>query len=197
DVRDARAREFEGLPEALLGLTQRALRLFAPGDVDDRADEAGDLAVCAVEGRLVVDRGARAGARLDLDLVALAARTLPEFVVHGLVLGGDPRALRIKITYPLADEVLACDAEEFFPRAVYAEIAAVARLEEHGNRQHVDQLLRETFRLGQIATGLRKQREHRMRQAVARGGRRRAGQSSGALRLGHPPLPVLNFILNP
>ncbi len=140
------------------------------GDVDDGADQARHLAVGAVEGRLVVDRAARPVAGRDLDLVALAAGPLPELVVHRQMLGGDPWALRIQVGDLLADEVLARDAEELFPRPVDAEVAAVARLEEDRHRQHVDQLLREALRLGQVAARLGEDGEHRMREAAARRG---------------------------
>jgi len=64
------------------------------------------------------------------------------------VLFGDRGILRIEIGDLLADEGLAGDAEEFFPRAVDAEIAAVAALEEHRHRESVDQLERCVERRG-------------------------------------------------
>ena len=65
-----------------------------------------------------------------------------EATVHRRVALGDRRILRIEVGHLLADERLALDAEEFFPRPIDAEIAAVAALEKHGHGEGVDQLER-------------------------------------------------------
>src|SRR5438105_1208527 len=132
DVGDARGRELESVPEALLALAQRRLRLLAAGDVDNRAHQAGDVAAAVRESRLVVDRVAHAAvARGDRGLVALAAGPAPELAVHLEVLLRNRRALRIEVLDELAEEARARQAEELLPGLVDAEVLAVAALEEH------------------------------------------------------------------
>src|SRR5215831_5736857 len=66
------------------------LGALAVGDVDDRADQPGDLSVGVGEGRLVVERMPRAPVGdLHLEFVAAGARVVPEVVVCRLVLRGD------------------------------------------------------------------------------------------------------------
>jgi hypothetical protein len=187
DVPDARGGQLEGLAEPLLALAQRALRLLAPGDVDDGAHQARHLAVRAEECRLVVDGAARAAAaRRDLYFVALAAGRLPEFLVHRQVLGRHPGAARIQVGHQLAEERGALDAEEFLPRAVDAEVAPVARLEVHRHRQDVDQFLRDALRLREVAARLREHRQDGIGHAATDRSRCAARQFSRALPLRHP-----------
>ncbi len=141
DVRDSGPRQLEGAPEAPLAFEQARLGLLARRDVDDRADQPGDLAAAVGESRLVVDRVARAAvARGDRGLVALAAGLAPELAVHLEVLLRDRRALRIEVLDLLAEEARARQAEELLPGLVHAEVLAVAALEEHRHRQRLHEL---------------------------------------------------------
>ena len=64
------------------------------------------------------------------------------------------RASRRARSHRLSDEGIAVDAEVRFPGAVCAEVLAVARLEENGNGQGLDQLLRDAQRLGALLPDL-------------------------------------------
>src|SRR3989454_11999959 len=154
DVRDSRARQLEGAPEAPLAFEQARLGLLARRDVDDRAQQPGDLAAAVGESRLVVDRVAQAAvARGDRGLVALAAGLAPQLAVHLEVPLRDRRALRIEVLDQLAEEASARYAEELLPGLVDAEILAVAALEEHRYRQRLDQLQRGIDRSGAAGSG--------------------------------------------
>ena len=51
--------------------------------------------------------------------------------------------VRIEVAHDAPEDLGARDAEEVLPRAVHAQIAAVARLEENRRRQGLDELLRD------------------------------------------------------
>jgi len=89
-------------------------------------------------------------ARAHSDLVALPAGILVEQSVHRRVLLGDGRIARIEVGDLFADEGRRLDAEEFFPRPVDAEVAAVSALEEHGHGERIDQLERCVERSGRF-----------------------------------------------
>ena len=154
DVRDSRACQLEGAPEAPLAFEQARLGLLARRDVDDRAQQPGDLAAAVGESRLVVDRVAQAAvARGDRGLVALAAGIAPQLAVHLEVHFGDRRVLRIQVLDLLAEEARARYAEELLPGPVDPEIPAVAALDEHRHGQRLDQLQRRIDRSGAAGFG--------------------------------------------
>ena len=122
-------------------VAQRPLGTRARGDVDDGADQPGDLAVRIGIGRLVVDGVVQlAVARPYRDLVALPAGIGIELAVHRGVFLGDGRVARVEIGDLLADEGIGANGEKLFPRPIHAEIAAVAALEKYRHREGIDQL---------------------------------------------------------
>ncbi len=120
---------------------------LALGDVDDGADQPGDLAVRPGERRFVVERVVNASV-VDgyLQLVASRARIAPQILVYGLMLCRDLRGVRKQRLDGLADEGLALDAEVGLPGPVGAQMFPVPPLEEDGNGQDLDQLLRNAQR---------------------------------------------------
>jgi len=123
------------------------LGALALRDVDDGPDQPGDLAVSAGERGFIVERVADAAvAHGHLQLVAARARIAPQLLVHRAVLRRDFRRLRKQFLDGFADEGLAPDSEVGLPGLVGSQMSPVPRLEEDGNGQDLDQVLRNAQR---------------------------------------------------
>src|SRR5687768_11482170 len=107
-----------------------ALGLLALADVYDGADQAGERAVAARVGRLVIQHVApHADGCLNDRLVGLAAWPLPQRLVERVQAFRNRLVSRIQIGNRLPDELAAGDAEETLPRLVDAAVTPIGAFE--------------------------------------------------------------------